>query len=83
MPRGSLLKQIFIRVPEECEKKAEELLVRLERLTPGVTMSNVWRAAVQRGLDILDAELPAAGPKAARKPRKPAGKRERKKSKGK
>ena len=85
------MRALTIRMPEDLLARAEELAERLQvareadPLHEGsrtATAADVIRVALRRGIDLLDEELPSVGSKPSRKPRKAAGKRGKKKSRG-
>lgn len=60
--------QIAIRIPKKDLELADEIAVRFESMGFTKSRSSVLRAAVRRGLDVLNDELPAVGLRKRKRP---------------
>lgn len=59
--------QIAIRIPDEWLKRADALIPLITRPGISATRTDVVRAALARGLDVLEAEIGIAAPRPAKK----------------
>ena len=74
MARSKPMRQVGMRIPVTIMEKAKELAERMESVEAFggmvISTSSVLRMAMQKGIEVLDAEFPAAKSKVKRKKKK-------------
>jgi hypothetical protein len=66
-PKTANTEQLVVRVPPELRRRLEALVPRLAPAGVSITVTDVVRAALLRGVEALEAANPAEPPKAPRR----------------